>query len=83
MARMRLIKEAYGYIKEQDPNTSLKLTGLKTLINNGDIPCVKIGSKTLVNLDVLDKVLFDGMASEEPTKEVGIRSVNENVYKLG
>lgn len=79
MARMRLIKEAYNYIKEQDPSTALKITGLTKLVKSGHIPCVKVGKKTLVNLDIIDKFLTEGMTTEETCAEVGIRSINENV----
>ncbi len=63
---MRLIKQAYEYIKEQDPETALTYVGFRTLITEGKIPVVKIGKKTLVNLQTVDDYFSNpDMAVEE------------------
>lgn len=57
MARMRLISTAYEDIKRSDPNTALTLNGLRCLVKTGKILSVKIGRKTLINLDSLYEYL--------------------------
>lgn len=51
--RMRTIPNAYREIKAMDPNTNLTISAIRTLVNNGEIPSVKISNKVLVNLDLL------------------------------
>lgn len=53
MPRMRLISEAYKQLKTDDPNTNITMYGLRTIINSGKIPVIKIGRKTLINYDSL------------------------------
>ena len=60
MQRMRLISEAYEYIKEQDPDTCITKTGFLRLINEGRIPALQIGNKKVVNLDHVDRFFADG-----------------------
>ncbi len=51
--RMRTAQGALEIIKEQDPNTSVTLHYLRHLIKTGEIPCVPVGRKKLVNVDKL------------------------------
>lgn len=60
MQRMRLINEAYDYIKQQDPDTCITKTGFRRLINEGKIPVLQIGNKKVVNLDHVDRFFADG-----------------------
>ena len=57
MARMRTIPKAYELIKEIDPDTGLTLKNLRCMVNNGEIPVVKIASKRLIDVDLLIKKL--------------------------
>lgn len=57
MPQMRLIKEAFQQIKEDDPQTALTMNGLKSLVRIGKIPSIKIGRKTLVNYNALIEFL--------------------------
>lgn len=57
MARMRLIKEAYLQIKQDDPETALTLNALRCIVKRGEIPSIKNGRKTLINFDELLKYL--------------------------
>ena len=50
---MRLISEAFRQLKIDDPNTDITMYGLKTIINSGKIPVIKVGRKTLINYDAL------------------------------
>ena len=51
--RMRTIPKAYDEIKKLDNDTAFTLRALRRMCSNGDIPTVKVGNKTLVNLDLL------------------------------
>ena len=57
MARMRTIPKAYEIIKEIDPDTGLTLKNLRSMVNKGEIPIVKIASKRLIDVDLLIKKL--------------------------
>lgn len=61
MQRMRTIEKAYRYLKEQDPETDLTKTAFRTFINEGYIPIIQVGCKTLVNLDNVDRFLQEGI----------------------
>lgn len=57
MARMRLQKDVFDYIKEKDPQTALTPHALRCMVLDGTIPHVDVGRKKLINLDVLDEYL--------------------------
>ena len=54
MARMRLQKDVFAYIKAKDPPTALTNHALRCMVLDGTIPHVDVGRKKLINLDVLD-----------------------------
>lgn len=51
--RMRTAPEAIAELKKVDPDTSMTLTALRRMINTGEIPCITVNSKRLINLDTL------------------------------
>lgn len=53
--RMRGIEEGFREIQAKDPHTALTKTALRRLVTTGQIPSVKIGTKYLVDLDVVDQ----------------------------
>lgn len=55
--RMRTIPKAYEEIKKLDENTCLTIRALRRMCSNGDIITVKVGNKTLLNLDLLINML--------------------------
>ncbi len=55
--RMRTIPKAYEEIKKLDNNTCLTMRALRRMCSNGDITTVKVGNKTLLNLDLLINTL--------------------------
>ena len=73
MQRMRLISEAYDYIKSQDPDTCITKTGFRRLINEGKIPVLQIGNKKVVNLDHVDRFFADGDHAVRELAEVEAR----------
>lgn len=74
---MRGIKQAVAEIKAADPCTALTVNGLRALVNNGTLPCVRMGRKILVNMRVLDDYLYNGAASETKTTASTIRRISE------
>lgn len=55
--RMRTIPKAYEEVKRADPNTSLTLRAFRRMVNSGEVPCVMVGTKRLVDLDLLFDIL--------------------------
>lgn len=53
--RMRGLEEGFKEIKANDPGTALTKTALRRLVTSGQIPSVKIGTKYLIDLDVVDR----------------------------
>lgn len=64
--RMRTIPKAYEEVKRADPNTSLTLRALRGMVNSGEVPCVMVGTKRLVDLDLLFDVLSGYNDSANP-----------------
>ncbi len=51
--KLRTSDQAYELIKKMDPDTALTRHAVRTIITSGDIPTLKIGRKTLVDIDDL------------------------------
>ncbi len=63
-ARMRTIDQTAAILKEADPETAFTKTALRRLVITGQLPgVVRIGSKYLINLDILEEYLAGGAAS--------------------
>lgn len=71
VVRVRNIKQAYEYIKEQDSETALTESAFRSIIKSGLIPTFSIGSRILLKLDDVDKFLQDvtGVAVEKKQKQ--------------
>lgn len=63
LPKMRTLPEAIKEIREQDPKSALTLRALRGMANTGEIPCVRVGTKTLVNMDVLCECLYGACAA--------------------
>lgn len=74
---MRGIKQAIAEIKAADPHTALTERGLRSLINSGTVPCVRIGRKVLINMNVLTRYMLNGTAAEKPLQAQKIRVIQE------
>ena len=68
---MRTIKEAYIELKQADEHTAVTQTGQRRLVNEGKIPSVKVGNKTLVDMDNVYTFLEMGTASKAAQPEAG------------
>ena len=58
MARIRTIQSTLNLIKLQDPETAVTEYMLRQMIISGDIPSFQSGSKYLVDVDVVLKILY-------------------------
>lgn len=57
-ARMRTIEQAAAWLRETDPETAITPTALRRLVVSGELPCVRIGAKYLLNLDTLESFMI-------------------------
>lgn len=51
--RMRTAAGALNIIKAEDPETAVTLRYIRRLIVAGAVPCVPVGRKKLINVDML------------------------------
>ncbi|MBQ7037739.1 MAG: helix-turn-helix domain-containing protein [Clostridia bacterium] len=56
-ARMRTINEAAKELKAEDPATAVSAWTIRQMIKSGQLPYVPIGTKMLINMDNLERVL--------------------------
>lgn len=68
--RMRTIREAYGWLKNQDPETCLSYNAFRKIVLKGNIPALKIGNRYLLNVDAilpaLQQALYVRVINEHP-----------------
>ena len=76
MLRMRLLKEAYSEIKANDPHTALSFYSLKRMVLSGQIPHIRVGSRYLINMDLLNEYLTTPHPEQVPDEPHGIRPIN-------
>ena len=53
MPRMRIIKDAFEQLKNDDPDTDITLYALRTIVKSGLVPTVRLGRKVLINYNSL------------------------------
>ena len=63
MKKMRTINDAYMEIVKKDPDSSIKKSAFRRLVNEGKIPCVYIGRKKLISMEDVF-AFFDSDADE-------------------
>lgn len=83
--RMRTIPECVAMLKELDPDTAITLTALRNMVKRGKIPTVPVGSKQLINFDMLLEMFCLNQPAPAPSSgEYGkIRPINENLHRFG
>lgn len=64
-ARMRTIEQAAAWLQEADPETAVTKTALRRLVTTGQLPSVRVGSKYLVDLEMLEKFLQGAEAGRD------------------
>ena len=72
--RMRTIDAAAAWLHESDPDCALTKTALRRMVTTGQLPSVRVGSKYLLDLDVLAEFLR-GSAPAAVCQAPGIREV--------
>ena len=78
--RMRTIPECATMLKELDPDTAITLTALRNKVKRGEIPAVSVGSKRLINFDLLLEILCLNQPGRKENSERGkIRRIDERI----
>lgn len=78
--RMRTIPECATMLKELDPDTAITLTALRNKVKRGEIPAVSVGSKRLINFDLLLELLCLNQTEHKENNESGkIRRIDERI----
>ena len=67
--RMRTIDAASEYLLKNDPETALTKSALRRLVTSGAVPSVKIGSKYLIDLEILEQYLSGGLPTASVCKQ--------------
>ena len=75
MSRMRSIEEGFNEIKANDPGTALTKTALRRLVTTGEIPSVRIGTKYLFDLDMVEQYLRGELQQIQREPEPPLRGV--------
>jgi excisionase family DNA binding protein len=78
LPRMRTIPQAFAEIKRLDPDTALSETTFRKMVKRGEIPIIQVGSRRLINLDILFERLSEisaQMPNPQP-KTIGIHPIN-------
>lgn len=57
MARVRTIPQAVEEIRAKDPQTVMNKTLLRKMVKRGEIPCMRMDGRVLINLDRLEDAL--------------------------
>ena len=70
MLHTRTIREAAAWFKNQDPQTCLTETAIRTLLRSGRVPCVRVGKKYLVTIEALEAYLSGGETVPAPSENV-------------
>ena len=74
--RMRTIPECVAMLKKLDPDTAVTVTALRRKVKCGELPSVEVGSKRLVNFDILLESL-NMSAPTSSSEENKIRRIDE------
>ena len=68
MVRTRTIREAAAYFQDNDPQTCLTETAIRTLLRTGAVPSARVGRKYLVTIEALEAYLGGSTEPEKPIK---------------
>lgn len=73
MPRMRLIKDAFEQLKQDDPETAVTMYALRTIVKSGAVPTIKLGRKMLINYDYL--LEYFRLGDKQPVVNETIRHI--------
>ena len=75
LPKMRTIPQAIKEIRAEDPETALTAAALRRAVKRGELPCVMVESRILINMaDVYERYLTGGSYKKE-TQPGTIRKV--------
>jgi len=80
LARMRTAQQVYDEIHKEDPESSVSLWYIRTVIKQGKVPVLKAGTKFLINYDRFLEYLAGDLpeVEQDPIQDHGlIRKVSE------
>jgi excisionase family DNA binding protein len=69
MAKIRSIRQAAEYLKELDNGTGVTENAIRVMVKRGDIPAIKVGCKSLINIDKLIEFLEIQTTAIQPKEE--------------
>ena len=76
--RMRGIREAVEEIKNNDPESIMTYDRLMRIVHRGDIPSIKLGTRYIINMDMLYQYLYNGSTVDvSKPNGGGIRVIKE------
>ena len=81
MQRMRTLKSAYEYIKQNDKETQLRPYALRQLVITGKLRSVRVGNKYLVDLSDIETLsqTLSGNKEIDEQREGTIRKISERI----
>lgn len=65
MQKIRTIKKAYEELHRADPNCGISQSFIRQLISDGRCPCVMVGNRALLDMEILEDVLKREIRSED------------------
>lgn len=75
LPRMRIARDCYHMIHESDPESRISLTYIRSLANDGKIPCHWSGNRCLINYDAL----LDYLANPDDNQPALVRGVIQRI----
>lgn len=79
MAKIRSIRQAVEYLKDLDSDTGVTENAIRVMVNRGDIPAIKVGCKSLNNMDKLLEFLEIQTTVIQPKEE---KDEKYNMHKI-
>ena len=78
MPRLRTLTETYSHLKTMDSETAITANALRRMVISGQVPCVRIGKKYLIDIDSLE-IFLKGTRPEDvlPNYKAPIRIVQK------
>lgn len=73
--RMRTLPECVAMLRELDPETDVTLTAMRRKAKRGELPVTMVGSKRLVNFDLLLELLENPERARVEEKAGTVRRV--------
>ena len=76
---VRTIEQTINFVREKDPQTALTKNALRKLILTKQLPACRVGTKYLVNIEVLEEYLKGNVISSQTENVDGISRIPERI----